>query len=102
MKRNEEAEHAKHTLNKLQMTYLKQVVEYESQAQAVVGITLNKLQMTYQKQLVEYESQAQAVVGIIIRLRHEKQEAHKRAQLGMDRIQHLMSARRDRTRTKHQ
>ena len=55
--------------------------------------------MTYQKQVVEYESQAEAATGIIIRLRHEKQHAHARAQLGMDRIRHIMSAWRDRTRT---
>ena len=30
---------------------------------------LNKLQTTYQKQVFEYESQAQAVVGVIVRLR---------------------------------
>ena len=55
--------------------------------------------MTYQKQVVEYESQAQAATGVIIRLRQEKQEAHERAQLGVDRIRHIMSAWRDRTRT---
>ena len=42
---------------------------------------LNKLQTTYQKQVVEYESQAQAIVAVIIRLRQEKQEAHACAQL---------------------
>ena len=55
--------------------------------------------MTYQKQVVEYESQAQVAVGVIIRLRQEKQEAHEHAQLGVDRIRHIMSAWRDRTRT---
>ena len=46
---------------------------------------LNKLQTTYQKKVVDYESQAQAAAAIIIRLRREKQEAHDRAQLGVDR-----------------
>ena len=38
--RNEEAARAKHVLNKLQLTYYKKVVEYESQAQAVVGVII--------------------------------------------------------------
>ena len=37
---------------------------------------LNTLQSTYQKKVVDYESQAQAVVAIIVRLRQEKQEAN--------------------------
>ena len=57
---------------------------------------LNKLQTTYQKKVVDYESHAQAAAAIIIRLRQEKQEAHARAQLGVDRIWHIMSAWRDR------
>ena len=61
---------------------LKQRIEEVERARHV----FNKLQMTYQKQVVEYESQAQAAAGIIIRLRQEKQEAHERAQLGVDRI----------------
>ena len=68
-KRNEEAERATHVLN--------------------------KLQDTYQKKVVDYESQAQAAAAIIIRLRQEKQEAHARAQLGVDRIRLTMSAWRD-------
>ena len=51
---------------------------------------LNKLQTTYQK-VVDYE--------IIIRLRKEKQEAHRRTQLGVDRIQHIISAWRNRAQT---
>ena len=53
---------------------------------------LNKLQDTYQKKVVDYESQAQAAATIIVRLRQEKQEAHAHAQLGVDRIQLIMSA----------
>ena len=53
---------------------------------------LNKLQDTYQKKVVDYESQAQAIVAIIIRLRQGKQEASARAQLGVDRIRLVMSA----------
>ena len=60
---------------------------------------LNKLQDTYQKKVVDYESQAQAAVAIIIRLRQEKQEANARAQLGVDRIRLIMSAWRDRAQT---
>ena len=60
---------------------------------------LNKLQDTYQKKVVEYESQAQAAVAIIVRLRQEKQEANARAQLGVDRIRLIMSASRDRAQT---
>ena len=60
---------------------------------------LNKLQDTYQKKVVDYESQAQAAAAIIIRLRQEKQEAHARAQLGVDQIWHIMSAWRDRVHT---
>ena len=60
---------------------------------------LNKLQDTYQKKVVEYESQAQAAAAIIVRLRQEKQEANARAQLGVDRIRLIMSAWRDRAQT---
>ena len=60
---------------------------------------LNKLQDTYQKKVVDYESQAQAAAAIIIRLRQEKQEANARAQLGVDRIRLIMSAWRDRAQT---
>ena len=49
--------------------------------------------------MVDYESQAQAVVAIIIWLRQEKQEANERAQLGVDRIRLIMSAWRDRAET---
>ena len=63
---------------------------------------LNKLQMTYKKKVVNYESQAQAPAAIIIRLRQEKQEAHARAQLGVDRIRHIISAWRDPSREKYQ
>ena len=39
-KRNEEAERATHVLNKLQDTYQKKVVDYESQAQAAAAIII--------------------------------------------------------------
>ena len=55
--------------------------------------------MTYQHQVIGYESQAQAATTVIVRLRKEKQEAEERATLGVDRIRHIMSAWRDRTRT---
>ena len=54
--------------------------------------------MTYQHQVIGYESQAQAATTVIVRLRKEKQEAEERATLGVDRIRHIMSAWRDRTR----
>ena len=60
---------------------------------------LNKLQETYQKKVVEYECHAQAAAGVILRLRQEKQEAHARAQIGVDRIRLIMSAWRDRAQT---
>ena len=48
---------------KLELT--KQWIEEAERARHV----LNKLQTTYQKQAFEYESQAHAVVGVIVRLR---------------------------------
>ena len=53
---------------------------------------LNKLQETYQKKVVEYECHAQAAAGVILQLRQENQEAHARAQIGVDRIRLIMSA----------
>ena len=78
------------------LEFTKQRIEKAERAKLV----LNKLQAMYQKQVFEYESQAQDVAGVIVRLREEiQQEAHKRAQLGVDRIRHIMSAWRDRTQT---
>ena len=53
--RNEEAEWATYVLNTLEAEWATYV--------------LNTLQTTYQKQVVDYESQAQAAAAIIIRLR---------------------------------
>ena len=73
--------------------------KHNEEAERAIHV-LNKLQETYQKKVVDYESQAQAVVAIIIRLRQEKQEANARAQLGVDRIRLIMSAWRDRAQTR--
>ena len=56
---------------------------------------LHKLQETYQKKVVDYESQDEVVVAIIIRLRQKKQEAHAHAQMGVERIRLIMLAWRD-------
>ena len=62
-------------------------------------IVLNKLQTTYHHQVIGYESEAQAAVAVIVRLKREKQEAEESAKLRVDRIQHIMSTCKDRTRT---